>query len=88
MDKVHDEIRKETFGGSEKAYLEFHVLTALNSKNSLKKIFSIMFITDVHKKYRVNPSILILIILILLKETSAKIRAAVLKLAEAAIGAS
>ena len=47
--QIHNELFKTQFNSCSKSYAEFHILTALKvstANNSLKRVFSIMHLTD------------------------------------------
>lgn len=83
--RLHNAIIKEQFKDSNRLYCEFHVQIALEeSKNSLKRVFSVMYLIDCTKtKFVIEHSVALSVVLMLLSDTDEKVRTYALVLAEA-----
>jgi len=76
---------QEQFGSNDKLYCEFHILNALHqSKNTLKRTFSILYLADsTETKFVVDHPMIVSVILMLLADANTMVRAAALALANA-----
>lgn len=83
--KIHNQIQQRQFRNSDRLYCEFHIQTALSeSKNSLKRVFSIMYLIDSTKtKYCIERGMAITVLLMLLSDQDGKVRSYAIQLAEA-----
>jgi hypothetical protein len=69
--RIHNSILQDQFGSSDQKYCEFHIQTALESKNTLKRVFSIMHLSN----HMVDPAYAIPTVLMLMRDQDKVIRA-------------
>ena len=83
---IHNQLFKKQFNSSERHLTEFHIITALKDSsktNTLKRVFSILYLIDkAEGKYTFEPTTIISIVLMLVHDSDAQVRAAALKLAD------
>lgn len=85
--EVHAALAKTVFKNSERAQAEFHIVTALEEateKNSLKRVFSVMFLQNqAQTKFAIEHQMMVSIVTMLLNDPDTHVRRAALNLAEA-----
>ena len=75
---VHNQLKENQFGGSDRHYCEYQIEVALNENDStkpLKRIFAIQYLTDtLENRYLIDATFLMPVILMLLTDKDATIR--------------